>query len=85
MTRFVLVATLFFVVMPAARPIGRIEATAAEAGSPGESVAEKVILGFEEVELSRGDEVSREEKPGRESWFYLLDQSQGNRSRPGDQ
>jgi hypothetical protein len=34
--------------------------------------AQKLILGFEEAELSRGAHISREEKPGRESWFYLL-------------
>jgi hypothetical protein len=39
--------------------------------------AEKLILGFEEAELGRGAYVSREEKPGRESWFYLLEQPKG--------
>ena len=34
-------------------------------------------MGFEKKELSQGDEVSREEKPGRESWFYLLEQPEG--------
>ena len=64
-------------VLPATPPVGQVEAAAAEADSPEEDAAEKVILGFEEVELSRGDEVSREEKPGRESCFYLLNKSQG--------
>ncbi|MHC4403379.1 MAG: hypothetical protein ACYTG0_27285 [Planctomycetota bacterium] len=27
--------------------------------------------------MTRGDDVSREEKPGRESWFYLLEQPEG--------
>ena len=39
--------------------------------------AEKLILGFEQVELSRGAHISREEKPGRESWFYLLEHPEG--------
>ena len=51
-----------------------LAAASVEAGSSGE---EKIILGFEEKELSQNDEVSREEKPGRESWFYLLEQPQG--------
>jgi len=38
---------------------------------------QKLILGFEESELSRGAYISRQEKPGRESWFYLLEQSEG--------
>ena len=49
-------------------------ATAVEASEPTE---ERTILGFEQKELSRSDEVSREEKPGRESWFYLLEQPEG--------
>ena len=48
-----------------------------EAGWSGELAKEKIILGFEKKELGQGDEVSREEKPGRESWFYLLDQPEG--------
>jgi len=39
--------------------------------------AEKLILGFEETELNKGAYVSTEEKAGRESWFYLLEQSKG--------
>ena len=39
--------------------------------------AEKLILGFEQAELSRGAYISWEEKPGRDSWFYLLKQSEG--------
>jgi hypothetical protein len=39
--------------------------------------AQKLILGFEEAELSRGAYISRQEKPGRESWFYLLEQPEG--------
>ena len=39
--------------------------------------AEKLVLGFEQAELSQGAYISREEKPGRESWFYLLDQPDG--------
>ncbi|MHC4691347.1 MAG: sialidase family protein [Planctomycetota bacterium] len=38
---------------------------------------QKLILGFEEAELSRGAYISRQEKPGRESWFYLLKRSEG--------
>jgi hypothetical protein len=50
---------------------------AGEAGSPGEVPAERLILGFEKAELGRRDAVSREEKPGRESWFYLIEQPEG--------
>ncbi|KPK39599.1 MAG: hypothetical protein AMJ65_11320, partial [Phycisphaerae bacterium SG8_4] len=39
--------------------------------------AEKLILGFELAELSRSAEISRQEKSGRDSWFYLLDRSEG--------
>ena len=39
--------------------------------------AEKLILGFEKAELNKGAYISPEEKPGRESWFYLLEQSEG--------
>jgi len=39
--------------------------------------AEKLILGFEQAELSRGAEISRQEKSGRDSWFYLLDRPEG--------
>jgi hypothetical protein len=39
--------------------------------------AEKLILGFEQAELGKGAYISGEEKPGRESWFYLLDQPEG--------
>ncbi len=39
--------------------------------------AEKLILGFEQSELSRGAHISREEKPGRDSWFYLLERPEG--------
>ncbi|MBL7189009.1 MAG: hypothetical protein ISS70_22005 [Phycisphaerae bacterium] len=39
--------------------------------------AEKLIMGFEQAELSRGAYISREEKPGHDSWFYLLEQSEG--------
>ena len=39
--------------------------------------AQKLILGFEESELSRGAHISREEKPGRQSWFYLLERPEG--------
>jgi len=49
----------------------------AEADSPSGRPAEKLILGFEGAELACGSEVSREEKPGRDSWFYLLDQAKG--------
>ena len=52
-------------------------AVAVESGSSGELTKEKTILGFEETELIRSDEVSREEKPGRESWFYLLERPEG--------
>ena len=38
---------------------------------------EKLILGFEQAELSRGAYISRQEKPGRESWFYLLEHPEG--------
>lgn len=43
----------------------------------GDTPDESVILGFERAELGRGDEVSLEEKPGRESWFYLLEREEG--------
>ena len=39
--------------------------------------AEKLIVGFEQAELSRGAHISREEKPGRESWFFLLERPEG--------
>jgi hypothetical protein len=39
--------------------------------------AEKLILGFEQAELSRGAHISRQEKPGRKSWFYLLEHPEG--------
>jgi hypothetical protein len=39
--------------------------------------AQKLILGFEEAELSRGAHISRQEKPGRQSWFYLLERPEG--------
>ena len=39
--------------------------------------AEKLILGFEQAELSWGAHISKEEKPGRESWFYLLERPEG--------
>ncbi len=39
--------------------------------------AEKLIVGFEQAELSRGAHISREEKPGPESWFYLLERPEG--------
>jgi len=39
--------------------------------------AQKLILGFEEAELSRGAHISRQEKPGRQSWFYLLERPDG--------
>ena len=38
---------------------------------------EKLIVGFEQEELSRGSYISRQEKPGRESWFYLLERPEG--------
>ena len=41
------------------------------------SKVQKLILGFEKAELGRGAYISREEKPGRESWFYLLEQPEG--------
>ena len=49
----------------------------AATGSSSELTKEKTILGFEEEELGRSDEVSKQEKPGRESWFYLLEQPEG--------
>jgi hypothetical protein len=39
--------------------------------------AQKLILGFEQEELGRGAQISREEKPGRDSWFYLLERPEG--------
>jgi len=39
--------------------------------------AEKLILGFEQVELSRGAYISRQETSGREGWFYLLKHPKG--------
>ena len=38
---------------------------------------EKLIVGFEQAELDLGTHISREEKPGRESWFYLLERPEG--------
>ncbi len=45
--------------------------------SASSSPAQKLILGFERVELSRGAQISRQEKSGRDSWFYLLDRPEG--------
>jgi len=45
--------------------------------SASSSSAEKLILGFEQAELSRGAEISRQEKSGRDSWFYLLGRPEG--------
>ena len=39
--------------------------------------AEKLIVGFEQAELGRGAHISRQEKPGRQSWFYLLERPEG--------
>ncbi len=39
--------------------------------------AEKLIVGFEQEELSRGAHISRQEKAGRESWFFLLERPEG--------
>ena len=39
--------------------------------------AEKLILGFEQVGLSRGAYISRQETSGREGWFYLLNRPKG--------
>ncbi|MCK4293864.1 MAG: exo-alpha-sialidase [Planctomycetes bacterium] len=47
------------------------------AWSDSSNQAQKLIVGFEQAELSRGAHISREEKPGRESWFYLLEQPEG--------
>ncbi len=52
-----------------------LHAPAALAVSSGP--AEKLILGFEQAELNHGAYISGEEKPGRESWFYLLEQPEG--------
>jgi len=49
----------------------------AEADSPSGKPAEKLILGFEHAELTSGSDISREEKSGRDSWFYLLEQANG--------
>jgi hypothetical protein len=38
---------------------------------------EKLILGFEQEELSQGEYISHQEKPGRQSWFYLLERPEG--------
>jgi hypothetical protein len=48
-------------------------AISAASSQPGE----KLILGFEKAELNKGAYISTEEKAGRESWFYLLEQSEG--------
>ncbi|MHC4430977.1 MAG: hypothetical protein ACYTBS_03985 [Planctomycetota bacterium] len=45
--------------------------------SASASPSEKLILGFELAGLSRSAEISRQEKPGRDSWFYLLDRPEG--------
>ena len=47
------------------------------ADSPPGAPSEKLILGFERAELAGTDDVSREEKPGRDSWFYLLERTKG--------
>jgi len=47
------------------------------AWSDSPNQAQKLIVGFEQAELSQGAHISREEKPGRESWFYLLEQPEG--------
>jgi len=52
-----------------------LHATATSAVSP--PPAERLILGFEQAELIQGAYISRQEKPGHESWFYLLEQSEG--------
>ena len=54
-----------------------LAAASARADSPGDVTRERIILGFEEQELSQSDEVSREVEPGPESWFYLLEQPEG--------
>jgi len=66
------VATLILFVQ-VAMFLAHAPAALAVSSRPGE----KLILGFEQTELSRGAYVSREEKPGRESWFYLLERSEG--------
>jgi hypothetical protein len=63
--------------VPAAALLLLVAPTAVNAASPPEPAGERVILGFEEAEFGQGDDVSREEKPGRESWFYLLEQDDG--------
>ena len=45
--------------------------------SPPGAPVEKLILGFECAELAATSDIAYEEKPGRESWFYLLDQARG--------
>lgn len=75
MTRFASIAPLVFLALPAV--VHSRTATAAETGASGKLTKEKIILGFEETELSQSDEVSRQEKPGRESWFYLLQPPEG--------
>ncbi len=47
------------------------------ASSATSNKAQKLILGFEEAELSRGAYISWQEKPGRQSWFYLLKHPEG--------
>lgn len=63
-------AQLIFVLLAAA-------ASGAAADSPRRARPQRLILGFEHAGLARGGDVSREEQPGRESWFYLLDRPKG--------
>lgn len=65
------VRLVVLVALPAVAPV------AAQPSPPGGAGARKLILGFEKAELARGPAISREEKPGRESWFYLLDRPAG--------
>jgi hypothetical protein len=59
-----ILASIFFLHSPPALPASSNQ-------------AQKLILGFEKLELSRGAYISQEEKPGRQSWFYLLEYPEG--------
>jgi hypothetical protein len=67
---YTIILTLFF-------QVGTFLFYAPFARSAPSNRAQKLILGFEEAELGRGAYISRQEKPGRQSWFYLLKRPEG--------
>ncbi len=46
-------------------------------GAPNDSADRKLVLGFEKEELVRLPDVVRGVKPGRESWFFLIELEDG--------